>query len=201
MKKVKLFLLLTLPLMMLFACQRVYPDGYTEEISPWQAAYDIVVGKPARKEVKPLEKMKLTGDPIVDTTIIAFNKTVDKENERIKKHNKGAQDDKEDPDTGLLSLLGALATAGGLGWAKAFLNKRTAEAGRDLATDEKRALSAMYQASKDVIRDDVGLLSKVKKMANIAANSAREQKDIYEEHGDTVAGMKRAYAEITSKNL
>lgn len=201
MKFIKITLLLTLPitLLLLFGCGRTYEDGYTEEISWYAKTYDVIFGKPIRKQLKPIEKMKLTGDEEVDANIVAFNKRVDSENERINIHNKGAQEDREDPDNGLIPLIGIIMASGGVGWARTFITKKNVEKIRDLAIDEKKVAQVRYQASKDAVRDDVGLLSKVKSLAAIAAQTIKDQKEIYEKHGDTIDGVRRAYIEISNK--
>lgn len=107
-----------------------------------------------------------------------------------------------DTDNGLLPLIGLIVTAtgGSLGWAKTFINKKNAEKLRDLAVDEKKSAQVRYQAAKDAVRDDTGLLSKVKSLAAIAAQTFEDQKEIYDKHGDTIDGVRRAYNEVSNKN-
>ena len=192
MKPIKTVLYLTLPmtLFLLLACQRVYPDGHTQDISWYQATYDVIFGKPPRKEID-LKTVEKTGDSVVDAKVKAA----------IEKHNKGAQSDREDPDNGLIPLLGIISTAGGFGWARTFLTKRNAEAARDLATEEKREAQVRYQAAKDIVREkDTDMLDKIKELAGVAARTVKEQKHIYDEHEDDIKGVRAAYSRLFRKN-
>lgn len=201
MKKItKLFVVFSLALIVLCGCTRTYSDGYAEQVSPWTMAYDIIFGKPARKAIEPLTPMKLTGDPALDAKAIAFNAHVEAENKRIAKYNEGAQSDKENPDDGLIELIGLAMTAGGLGWAKTFISKRNAEKIRDLAIVGEKKASVRYQAAKEAVRSDDDLLEKVRDLAQIAEYTVDDYQEIYAKHGDTIEGTKRALKEIQRKN-
>lgn len=193
MKKIKAVLYLTLPmtLFLLIACQRVYDDGETQEVSWVSATYDVIFGKPARKQID-IGTLEKTGDPIVDAKVKVA----------IEKHNAGAKDDKESPDNGMIPLLTLLGSLAGVGeYTRTFLNKRNAEKARDLATHEKRQAQVRYQAAKDVVRDeDADLLDKMKDLAGIASKTVTHQKKLYDQYADDIEGVRAAYTQLTRKN-
>ncbi len=192
MKKIKIVLYLTLPLTLcvLFACQRTYPDGTTEEVGWLDATFDVLGGTPQRKKKDLLKEKQLTDDIEKNKAIIKENILIAAENVKIEKHNKGAEEDKENPSTGLLGVLGTLTTVAGYGWARTFLNKKTVEAGRRLATKEKHIANARYQAIKDGHRDDASMLDKIKLLAKHGADFAKDNMELIEKSPDDIEVFK-----------
>jgi len=194
-RKISLFCLLSLALFVLFACERIYPDGETEEVSWVQATADVFMGNPPRDKVDLKKPKVLTGDEKKDEEIKKHNEEVAAHNEKAEKHNKGAEEDRKNPDTGLLVLLGTIAAASSFGHIKGFLNKKALEGVRDVFEEENVVLKGRYQEIKEGLRDDVPMLEKVKRLASTGADVARDQMKILKNHSDDISTFKEAYKE------
>lgn len=202
MKSIKTMLYLTLPLTLfiLFACERTYPDGATEEVGWFDATLDIFGGTPTRKKKDLLKEKQLTDDEEKNKAIVKENKLIAAENMKIEKHNKGAKDDEENPNTGLLGLLGVIATATGYGWVRTFLNKKTVEAARSLADKQRHVSNARYQAIKDGYRDDASVLDKIKLLAKEGTIFARQNMELIEKNPDDIDIFKAIMAKAKEKS-
>jgi len=202
MKAVRIFLYSTMlvTLLILVACTRTYDDGETEEIGWIDATFDIIGGKPSRSPEELLKEKVPTGDVNIDEAIKKFNASIAEKNKKIVKHNIGAQNDKENPDTGMSTLLGLIATACGVGWAKTFLNKRTSEAGRRLAVKGEHISNARYQSIKDGYRDDDTALEKIKFLAKEGEHFAKDNYELIEKSGDDIKIFKAIMATAKKKS-
>ncbi len=202
MKSIKTMLYLTLPLTLfiLFACERTYPDGATEEVGWFDATLDIFGGTPKRTKKDLLKEKQLTDDAEKNKAIIKENNLIAAENVKIEKHNKGAKDDEENPNTGLLGLLGVVATATGYGWVRTFLNKKTVEAARSLADKQRHVSNARYQAIKDGYRDDASVLDKIKLLAKEGTIFARQNMELIEKNPDDIEIFKAIMAKAKEKS-
>jgi len=190
MKKVIIILVITLTLVMV-ACTRTYPDGATQEIGWWDATLDFVGGKPSREEKDLLKIKEKTGDEAKDKLIQKENEEIKKQNEAIAKHNEGAKKDREDPDEGLLYVLGGLLSLAGMGWGKEFLNKRNIEKLR-VGTNEQLAISnARYQAIKEGVRDNPTMIETVKFLAAQGQKLAEDEMKYLAAHTDDIEYFKK----------
>lgn len=201
MRAIKIALYCTLPLalLLLFACTRTYQDGSTEEVGFIDKAFDIIGGTPARQEKQELSKIPKTGNPQVDAYIAMENARIEKENEAIRKHNEGAKKDKENPDNGLLGILGLIATGTGYGFLNQYLKKQNAEKLRDIANGRANNLSARYQAAKEAVRDDTDKLEKMKRLAQMAESEVKSNQEFIEHNGDTIMKIKEIVKKVAEK--
>lgn len=198
MKKIKFFMYLTLPMtiMVLVGCTRTYDNGYTQEISVMDAVFDIFSGKPTLKPMEELKPIEETGDPVIDAQIKEKNEAIDEQNKAIRKHNEAAKNSEENPDSGLLGIIGVITTAAGYGAWKMLLSKKNLEAARNLLNDEHTVLKSRYQAVKEEFRENGPMLAKIKKAGQIGAEIAAEQKEVLGKHSGTIETFKKLYSSL-----
>lgn len=184
---------------MIFACTRTYPNGDTEEIGWFDKTIDVISGTPERKVKKLIPKEKLTGDEKKDAAIKLKNQKIEEDNEKIKKHNKGAQHDRENPTGGILLVLTGLSTALGYGWLDTLLKKKNFERLRGVAEEGEIIANSRYQAIKEGTRGNVSLLDEIKVYASEGVKFANENMGLLKKNKGAIKAFKAIVKEGLKK--
>jgi len=192
-----MFLTLPMTIIFLVGCERIYENGYTQEIGWWDATLDIFAGKPTLKKMKNLEKISETGDEKIDALIKVKNDAIEKQNGIIDTHNEAAKHSQENPDGGMMTLIGLAMSAGGIGWARTFLNKRNIEALRTKEGAKTVVLQSMYQGVKEKFRDKEVILNEIKDAAADGAKVANDNMAALTTYKENIPKFKKWYKNLS----
>lgn len=107
----------------------------------------------------------------------------------------------EESSTGLITLITALAGAGGFGWVRNFINKKNGEALRSIGSKEATIVKGRYQAIKEFYRNDPDTLGQIKLLSAQGAQLVRENMDMLEHHGDDIETFKGIYKGIKDGSI